>query len=737
MSEAVSSAFDRFAEPVKRWVWQQRWNELRDIQERAIPAILDGGDVILAARTAAGKTEAAFLPLVTRILPRLDGGKPGFAAVYVSPLKALINDQFRRLEPLLEACDIPLHRWHGDVSTGARRRAIERPHGIVLITPESLEATLVRRGREIERLFGQLDAIVIDELHAFIGTERGRQLQSILARIEISARRDRIDRIGLSATLGDMALAREELRPGGASTVTVIESQEGEQELLLQVRGYKRTPSELEKKQEESSQADAAMAEHLFRVLRGKRNLLFAGSRRNVEIFTDRLRTLAEDKRLPNEFFPHHGNLAKSEREMVEARLRDDPRPTTAIATSTLELGIDIGDVESVAQIGPGWSVASLRQRLGRSGRRAGQPAVLRMYIPEEEFHPGLHPTDKLRLALIQAIATVELLLAKWCEPPARSRLHLSTLLQQTLAVICQLGALQPETAWRLLCERGPFRSVDRDLFIELLRAMARPEASLIEMAPDRALMLGKVGERIAASHEFYAVFMTPDEYKVVADGKTLGTIPIDKTLVPGQTIIFNGRRWRILNVDPRARLIEAKATEAALPPRFGGDLSGIHDRVAAQMKETLAGTDVPVYLDVTARGLLDEARNSFFEMGLDRNAILPIGRDCLIFPWVGSIKLETFALALMERGFEASPEGHAVDVSNCEPSGLVRALREMAHAAPPSGDALAEHAAKLHREKYDGFLPDDLLKKALAVERIDSESVPGVAKRLLDPGAY
>jgi ATP-dependent Lhr-like helicase len=736
VTAAASSQFDRLAEPVKRWVWAQGWTELRDVQERAIPAVLDGGDVILAARTAAGKTEAVFLPLISRILARPTDAPQGFAVVYVSPLKALINDQFRRLETLLETCQIPLHRWHGDVSSDARRRAVERPAGIVLITPESLEATLVRRGRQIERLFGRLDAFVIDELHAFIGTERGRQLQSILNRIEVAAGRDRIDRIGLSATLGVMSLAAEELRPGAGDGVNIIESQEGSQDILLQVRGYRRRrpPVEDGKKTPPPPSADDEMAQHMFGVLRGKRNLLFGGSRRNVEVFADRLREMAETQRLPNEFFAHHGNLAKSERELVESRLRDDPRPTTAVATSTLELGIDIGDVESVAQVGPGWSVASLRQRLGRSGRRAGKPAVLRMYIPEEEYSAGLHPSDKLRLDLVQAVAMVDLLLKKWCEPPRPSGLHLSTLLQQTLAIICQFGALQPASAWKVLCERGPFRSVDRAFYVELLKAMARPETALIEMGADRSLMLGKTGERVVTGHDFYAVFTTTEEFRVVAEGKTIGTIPVDQTLAPGQTIIFSGRRWKILSIDTKARLLEVKATHAALPPRFGGDFSGVHDRVAETMRMTLAETDVPVFLDGAGRELLEEGRSAYFDLGLDRTAVLQSGRDCALFPWVGSTKLDTFALALMSRGFEASASGHIIEVPNCASSDVLTTLREIAASVPPAGDELAEHAAKLHREKYDHFLPDELLKAALAIERLDPASVPAVARRILQP---
>lgn len=757
--DRASQAFEQLAEPVRRWIWQQGWSELRDVQEQAVPAILAGGDVILAARTAAGKTEAAFLPLLSRVLLMLDGGRPGFSVLYVSPLKALINDQFRRLESLLEACDLPLHRWHGDVSADAKRKARERPQGVVLITPESLEATLVRRGGEAPRLFGALAAIVIDELHAFVGTERGRQLQSALSRIEVGAGRDRIDRIGLSATLGDMALAREALRPGEPDRVRLVESREGGSDLLLQVRGYERpqrrepsrdTPAlpagsgagdPLPVRQEDgsnpASDETGPIAGHLFEVLRGRRNLLFAGSRQNVEVYTDRLRSLSEAARLPNEFFPHHGNLARAERETVETRLREDGRPTTAVATTTLELGIDIGDVESVAQIGPGWSVSSLRQRLGRSGRRKGKPSILRIYVAEDAFAPTLHPADRLRLDLVQAVAMVELLLDRWCEPPRVQGLHLSTLVHQVLALIAQTGGLRPDTAWQVLCRRGPFRNVGRDLFVEVLRAIARPEAALVEMSPDGQLMLGRSGERLAAGYDFYAVFQVEEEYRVVvAGGKTLGTVPLDTTLAPGQTIIFNGRRWRIESIDARAKVLLVSPTTAALPPRFGGDGAAIHDEVVAAMWRCLAGTHVPAFLDPGARTLLEQGRQAFRADGLDRRSILQVKRDCVIFPWVGSLKLETLALALLARNFQASPLWHTIEVRDCSAEDLRAVLSEMAASPPPDGEALAAVATKPAREKYDSYLTEVLLTKAVATERLDAASIPAVARCILEPCA-
>jgi len=196
---AASSSFFLLHEKVQRWIWRHEWRELRDVQERAIPPILEGrSDIILAAATAGGKTEAAFLPIVSRLIA---GSGPGISCLYVSPLKALINDQFGRMEALCADLDIAVHRWHGDVSADRKRKVLRDPTGVLLITPESIEALMVLHGTAIPALFAGLRYVVVDELHSFIGSERGRQLQSLLHRIEVCVRR-RMPRVGLSATLG-------------------------------------------------------------------------------------------------------------------------------------------------------------------------------------------------------------------------------------------------------------------------------------------------------------------------------------------------------------------------------------------------------------------------------------------------------------------------------------------------------------------------------------------------------
>lgn len=732
------SAFERLAQPVQRWIWHKKWQKLRDVQEKAIPVVLAGGDVVIAARTAAGKTEAAMLPLLTRVVAKQN--RNGFAILYVSPLKALINDQHRRLEDLCEACDIGLHKWHGDVSADAKARARKNPGGIVLITPESLEALLVRRGREVRFLFSALEAVVIDELHAFIGTERGMQLQSILNRIEIECERERVDRIGLSATLGDMRLAAEALRPGKGTSVALVNGNDEGNGLKLQIRGYLdnevKTDDNAKTLRNEAEDLDRhgvpyRVADDLFRFLRGKRNLLFAGSRERVELYADRLRTMCEDGNLPNEFFPHHGNLSRAEREDLEIRLRDDPRPTTAVATTTLELGIDIGDVESVAQIGPGFAVSSLRQRLGRSGRRAGNPAILRLFVIEREPGRGQHPIDRLNLGLVQSIAMIECLKDGWCEPPAVSGLHLSTFLHQILALILQKSGIRPQNAYRILCERGPFRTIDKALFADLLRCMASEENKLIEQSPDGFLMIGENGEKITERHEFYPVFATEREYRILHEARVLGNYPLDSAIKNGETLIFAGRRWLVLEVDDAARVISVRPNKGGKPPRFSGNGGNIHDYIVNKMREVLSTQDAYPYIDRVAGELLTSARQVFQELELDRRNIVPYGDGVIMFPWVGTKKLTTLALAFQSREFKTTPLAFAIELQECEVDGVARYAKVLAEGDIPSMDALMSGVSKPNVAKFDGFLSWDLMTLVTVRERLEIDQLPALARHL------
>lgn len=398
MSE--SRGFDQLHEGVQRWIWKQRWNSLREIQEQAIAPILRADcDVVISASTAAGKTEAAFLPACSRIA---ELSPDGIGILYISPLKALINDQYRRLQELGEILDLKVTPWHGDVLRSVKDKQRAKPNGILLITPESLESLLLNQSGWSLQAFESLSHIIIDEFHAFIGTERGCQLQSLMCRLEFLVQRT-VPRIALSATLGEMEQVGRCLRPNRKLPCEIIESKASHSDLKVQLRGYLSSA-----KQKENASVLEEITTDLYKILRGQSHLIFSNSRGRTEEVAANLTDRCSQAGVPNEFFPHHGSLSKEIRESLEKRLQEEKLPTSAVCTMTLELGIDIGNVDSIAQVTAPHSVASLRQRLGRSGRRGGA-AVLRMFIPEEEIVSNSHLSDRLRLETFQCIAMVNL----------------------------------------------------------------------------------------------------------------------------------------------------------------------------------------------------------------------------------------------------------------------------------------------------------------------------------------
>jgi ATP-dependent Lhr-like helicase len=723
-----SRAYDRYHPGVRRWIYDQGWNRLRDVQERAADLVLGGTrDVIIASATASGKTEAALLPICSALAERPEEGA-GVTALSVSPLKALINDQYDRILGLCGPMKIPVHRWHGDAPAAGKARVVRSPAGLLLITPESLEALFVRRGDRVRRIFGGLRYVVVDELHSFIGTERGAQLQSLLHRVDLAAGRP-VPRIALSATLGDLGAAAEFLRPGHGTEVATVTSAEPGGEIRLQIRGYLEplaaTPPDAEP-------ADgAAIADHLFRTMGATDNLVFANSRAAVETYADMISRRAARAGARAEFLAHHGSLSKEIREHVEERLKDPGSAVTAICTSTLELGIDVGSVDSVAQLGAPPTVAALRQRLGRSGRRPGRPAILRIYVTEPELGPGSNATDALRAELFQSVAMVELLLAGWYEQPDLSGLHLSTLIQQILSVTAQHGGARAGQLFDVLCARGPFDRVDRATFATLLRDLGRHD--LVQQQDDGVLLPGGEGDRLLNHYSFYASFRTSQDYRLVADGYTLGSLPVDRPILPGTLLIFSGARWRVLSVDVAQRVIALTAADAGRPPVFPGSGGEIADEVRRSMRRLYASTELPRYLDAAARSLLAEGRAAFVDSGHQTSRVFPSGPDAVFFPWRGDRVMNTLAVVLAGQGYRVGQDGLTVTVGDCAPDELWRLLRTLAAGPPPDPVWLAATVrAKVH-EKYDRYLGAELLDVAYAARALD---VAGAWACLADIGA-
>jgi ATP-dependent Lhr-like helicase len=722
-SDSVSSSFSLLDERIQRFIWSEGWESLHDAQEQAIPLIISGDrDVIIAAATASGKTEAAFLPALTHLLAKEQLG----LIVYISPLKALINDQFGRLDRLCELLEIPVWPWHGDISSSTKERFLKRRHGVLLITPESLEALLCNRGSAVNAMFERTAFFVIDELHAFIGSERGKQLQSLLHRIE-SALERQIPRIGLSATLGDMSLATRFIRPDVKLNPALIESKSSGTELKVLVKGFEEplvvraADFEDRENSEQESTTPGLITSHLFKVLRGTNNLVFPNSRREVERYTYLLNKMCESLQVPNEFWPHHGSLSKEIRADTEAALKQKEHPATAICTNTLELGIDIGAVKSVAQIGPPPSVASLRQRLGRSGRRKGEPAILRGYSIENAVSSQSSLSDELRLSTVQMAAMIELLIKNWFEPPMVHGVHLSTLVQQLLSVIAQRGGASIGYLYGLLCSAGaPFEDISKADFIELVRHLGTKE--LLTQDSSGLLLHGRLGEKFVNHYSFYAAFASEEEYRIVSAGRQLGTLPITQMLSIGQRILFAGRTWLVEEVDEQQKTIHVVKTRGGVPPLFNGGVGRVHSQIRKEMRRLLESSVNLPYLDGIGQRFLDEGRDAYQKRGLSNNIYVDQGSEVILLTWLGDAANEAITCLFGRRGYTASLAGPGVEVLKGQATAeeILNVLADAAVDEPPPLDVLLHNAQNLQRQKWDWALPDDLLRKAYASQYLD-----------------
>ena len=714
------TAFGLLHPALQEELYRMRWTELWPIQVETIQEILQGErDVVVSAATAGGKTEAAFLPILSRIMGDCGGG---VRALYVGPLKALINDQFRRLEELCERAEIPVHRWHGDVGQSRKRTLLDDPAGVLLITPESIESLFINHPARLPALFPRLAFIVVDELHSFIGTERGAHLRSLLARV-IATSRVPVRIVALSATMGDLPAAARWLTRKQAEQTRIITG-EGGRTIRYLLKGYLRTASSprapTEAEEEVETEADRRLAKEILRAFHGRTGLIFANSRRMLEFYADLVHRMGEEQRLPECFRVHHGSLSKAEREETEEALRSD-QPTATFCSSTLELGIDVGNIELIGQIGAPWSVSSLTQRLGRSGRREGQPSVMRLFIQDDEPTEKTGLVDRLFPELLQAIAMTDLMIERWCEPPEGDRLHLSTLVQQIMSVIAEKGGARADGLYDVLVAHGAFAGIDKATFTHVLRSMGAND--LVEQTPEGTLILGLHGERIVRSFDFYSAFVTEKEMRVVHNGKLIGTITAMPGLAADGYLILAGRRWHVLEVDERHNEITVEPSRAGRVPYFkGASGADIHPKVRQRMRDLLASEAVPRYLDPTAREMLATARATARDVGLLDQPFVGDGADLIWFTWTGSrINRTLMALGSFIAGLKVTDDGIALTFESTPENAVRDAYRRVLTVHPSVEELAAKFPLKAH-EKYDWCLSEELQAQALARNSLDLE---------------
>ena len=732
------AVFDLYAPFVQDYIYRRNWQNLRAIQVAAAEAIFHTEEnVLLTASTASGKTEAAFFP----ILSLLHQNPPSsVGCIYIGPLKALINDQFSRLTELCEEGNIPVWHWHGDVAQSHKAKLMKHPSGILQITPESLEALLLHKHAAIPRLFGDLRFVVIDEVHSLLRGDRGGQTLCLIQRLSrlagVNPRR-----IGLSATVGDPEGTGAFLALGTGRQTLIPKIQAPGSSWRLSMEHFfvkdvqaaegKDIPDALpvleEKTDTAPQNADPGLG-YIYEHTRGKKCLLFVNSREECETVTTTLRQYCEMNHEADRFLIHHGNLSASYRETAEAMMKDDSQYLTTVTTATLELGIDIGRLERAFQIDAPWTVSSFLQRMGRTGRRDA-PAEMWFVIREDEPEVRAMLPSTIPWKLLQGIALVQLYLEeRWCEPPRLNRLPYSLLYHQTMSTLASCGELSPAALADRVLTLPYFHRVSQQDYKVLLRHLLATDH--IQQTEQGGLIVGLAGERVVNSFKFYGVFVESEEYTVRCESQELGTVVQPPPV--GEKVAIAGHVWEVLDVDHKRHLVYCRQVKGRIPAYFGECPGDLHTRVLRRMRQVLQEDTRYPYLMKNAVARLSQARYTAAQSGTTHSPMISLGgRMWCLLPWVG-----TYAFLAMER-FLKIKCGNRLGLKNFDSARPYYMQFTMSVSLEDFYRIVAEEAAKPIDplelvypkelpvfDKYDEFLPEELVRKGFALGVLDVEEM-------------
>lgn len=736
-------AFDRYAPFVQEYIYQNHWENLRSIQVAAADAIFNTDEnVLLTASTASGKTEAAFFPIITLFSEDMPSS---VGCIYIGPLKALINDQFSRLNDLCAEADIPVWHWHGDVAQSHKAKLMKHPSGILQITPESLEALLLHKHAAIAKLFGDLRFVVIDEVHSLLRGDRGGQTLCLIERLSrIAGVNPR--RIGLSATIGDPEGTGEFLSLGtGRKTIIPKIDAKGSKWRLSMEHFYVKDAQAAEDKQipgalpvlEEKTDDAPANADpgigYIFEHTRGKKCLVFVNSREECEMVTTTLRHYCELNHEPDRFLVHHGNLSASYRETAEGIMKDDSQYMTTVTTATLELGIDIGRLERAFQIDAPWTVSSFLQRMGRTGRRELPPEMWFVIREDEPEVRAMLPTT-IPWKLLQGIALVQLYLEeRWVEPPRLDRLPFSLLYHQTMSTLASCGELSPRALADRVLRLHYFHRITQEDYRVLLRHLIATDH--IQQTEQGGLIVGLAGERVINSFKFYGVFQESEEYTVRSESQELGTVVSPPPV--GEKLAIAGHVWQVLDVDHKRRLIYCQQVKGSVPAYFGQCPGDLHTKILTRMRRVLQEDRQYPYLMKNAVARLEQARFTAAHSGAAEKTLINLGGNmwCLL-PWVGTytfLTMERFlkikcADRLGLRNLDSARPFFIQFTMKADESAFFRVLAEEIRKPIDPMELVYPKELPLF-DKYDEYLPEELVKKGFALGVLD---VDGLREKVL-----
>ena len=566
--------YNDLSDYLKKYLWNQGWSELNNIQQISIDKILDTTKhILISSDTASGKTEAAFLPILTDVDHVIDSS---VCILYIAPLKSLINNLEIRLKKMTSDRGVIINSWHGDISNHQKQNFIKNPSGVLMITPESLEAFLVTKTEnEITRVFGKIKYVVVDEFHAFMGEPRGYQLRSLFSRLQFyNTTRMRI--IMLSATLSESDSVAEWL---GTSKNLVVIRNEKKRELYTNVKTFGFN---------ENNIIETDTLYDIWNLTKRNRSLIFCNSRKMVDQLFLSMTDIAKRNNSRTIYYHHHALVSSNERKAVELLLNNQTdQPVCVICTSTLELGVDIRDIDFVIQVGANLSVSSLRQRAGRAGREFGARQNVQLYI---------EPKDTLN-----TIAKIQLLNKGWVEPKVDLMFRADILIHQLIYFVAEHQGATHLDLWGFIKGTSIWNKIDEDELVVLVNELVVNH--IFQKLKNKEYILGLEGEKLINRRSFYGVFSQADTFTVFSNKILIGYFSGRAELK--DVIFLENKNWLVEKIDSHRKVINVSKTEL---PQTIFERKGIfadHEEIRRKAMCLRKGSAVPNYLDKQGKEVL------------------------------------------------------------------------------------------------------------------------------------
>ena len=727
------NVFDRLAPFIQDFIYQNNWEELRGNQVAACEVIFDSDDnLLLSSGTASGKTEAAFLPILTELY-----NKPSSSVgiMYISPLKALINDQFKRLEQMLLDSNIPVTKWHGDASTTLKDKLVKKPEGLIQITPESLESLITNKRGACLSMFSDLRFVVIDEVHSFMRDVRGLQLLCVLERLkQLTGVNPR--RIGLSATLGDVSLAQNWLNTGTGRECAAPIVEEGKKRVRLHVERFVNYAEERDMVERDGSgnvvkvntgdsMGDREHYEYLFKQTLDKKTIIFTNSREETEFVMAHLREIALKNKAPDVYRVHHGNVSALIRESTEDEMKSTDEKIVTGATVTLELGIDIGSLDQAVQVGAPLNVSSFAQRLGRCGRRGQIPQLLFTFVESIRINSAdiLGP---INWEFIRTIAIIELYIKDhWIEPIPPQNHAYNLLYHQTMSCLKSNGEMSPAGLAQAILTLGCFKMIPQEDYKRLLSHLINIDH--LQRTEHGGLIIGREGEKIVNSHKFLTVFLAPEYLLVKDENRTIGTV--DKVYPVGVRFALAGMAWETVDVNVKAKVIFVKRVPGISVVDWNVDFNvELHTILVQKIRSVLKSKEAYPYLSERCKERLIEIQYIARNSGILDNLVTPLSdKKYIVLPWVGTRQLMTLHYALLHRKIKNKLPWitcvYLEVIFKGTKEELQGIIMEILHSDLDLYDLPLPDKVQIDG-KYNEFIPPKLLRKQFIEDYLDMEGL-------------